>query len=99
MRDHDARLQAPRYDHPVRRLQCAQRRGARSLHAEAHPSRVHPLLNAVERAVPAGKRIDAILDNYATHKHRKVQAWLIRHPRWTFHFTPTSDSWLNAVEN
>ena len=56
-------------------------------------------LNAVERSVPAGKLIHAILDNYATHKHPKVQAWLIRNPRWTFHFTPTSGSWLNAVEN
>ena len=37
--------------------------------------------------------------SYTTHKHPKVQAWLIRHPRWTFHFTPTSSSWLNAVEN
>ncbi len=55
-------------------------------------------LNAVERAVPAGRIIEAIVDNYATHKHPKVKAWLIRHPRWTFHFTPTSGSWLNAVE-
>ena len=55
-------------------------------------------LNAVERAVPAGKLIHAILDNYAAHKHPKVSAWLARHPRWTFHFTPTSASWLNAVE-
>ena len=39
------------------------------------------------------------MDNYATHKHPKVLAWLARHPRWTFHFTPTSASWLNAVEN
>jgi transposase len=55
-------------------------------------------LNAVEAAVPAGKLIHAILDNYGTHKHPKVMAWLARHPRWTFHFTPTSASWLNAVE-
>ena len=55
-------------------------------------------LNAVERTVPAGKRIEAVVDNYATHKHPKVKAWLERHPRWTFHFTPTSGSWLNAVE-
>jgi transposase len=55
-------------------------------------------LNAVEAAVPAGKLIHAILDNYGTHKHPKVLAWLARHPRWTFHFTPTSCSWLNAVE-
>ena len=55
-------------------------------------------LNAVEAAVPAGKLVHAILDNYGTHKHPKVLAWLERHPRWTFHFTPTSCSWLNAVE-
>jgi len=56
-------------------------------------------LNAVERDVPAGKLIHAGLDNYATHKHPKVWAWLSRHPRWTFHFTPISASWPNAVEN
>ena len=55
-------------------------------------------LNAVEAAVPAGKLVHCILDNYGTHKHPKVLAWLQRHPRWTFHFTPTSASWLNAVE-
>jgi transposase len=55
-------------------------------------------LNAVEAAVPKSKLIHAIADNYATHKHPKVRQWLIRHPRWTFHFTPTSASWLNAVE-
>ena len=55
-------------------------------------------LNAVEAAVPAGKLVHAILDNYGTHKHPKVMSWLERHPRWTFHFTPTACSWLNAVE-
>jgi transposase len=55
-------------------------------------------LNAVEAAVPAGKLVHAIMDNYAAHKHPRVMAWLERHPRWTFHFTPTSASWLNAVE-
>lgn len=56
-------------------------------------------LNTVERIVPDGKTVEAVVDNYATHKHPKVKAWLERHPRWTFHFTPTSASWLNAVEN
>ncbi len=55
-------------------------------------------LNTIEAAVPAGKLIHVILDNYATHKHPKVRAWLARHPRWIFHFTPTSASWMNAVE-
>jgi DDE superfamily endonuclease len=47
-------------------------------------------LNRIEAAVPAGKLVHAILDNYAVHKHPKVRSWLVRHPRWTFHFTPTS---------
>ncbi len=55
-------------------------------------------LNQVEAAVPAEKMVHAVVDNYATHKHPMVRAWLVRHPRWTFHFTPTSASWLNAVE-
>ena len=40
-----------------------------------------------------------VLHEEATHKHPKVLAWLSRHPRWIFHFTPTAASWLNAVEN
>lgn len=55
-------------------------------------------LNTVERTAPKDKAVHVILDNYGTHKHPKVQAWLTRHRRWTFHFTPTSASWLNAVE-
>ncbi len=55
-------------------------------------------MKEIDRAVPANQAIHAIVDNYATHKHEKVRAWLARHPRWTFHFTPTSCSWLNAVE-
>jgi transposase len=39
-----------------------------------------------------------VADNYATHKHAKVQRWLKRHPRFHVHFTPTSSSWLNMVE-
>ena len=55
-------------------------------------------LNAIEAEVPAGKGVHVILDNYAVHKHPKVRQWLDRHERFTFHFTPTSCSWLNAVE-
>ena len=55
-------------------------------------------LKAVERAVPAGKVVHAIVDNYAAHKQPNVLKWIADHPRWTFHFTPTSASWLNAVE-
>jgi len=55
-------------------------------------------LNAIEAEVPAGKLVHVVLDNYAAHKHPKVRAWLDRHQRFVFHFTPTSCSWLNAVE-
>src|SRR5438874_10331098 len=56
-------------------------------------------LNDIDAQLPKRQAIDAIVDNYATHKHPKVRQWLARHPRWTFHFTPTSASWLNAVED
>ena len=69
----------------------------RCMQRHRHPEFIR-FLNTVEREVPTGKVIEAIVDNYATHKHPKVKAWLARHPRWTFHFTPTSGSWLNAVE-
>ncbi len=55
-------------------------------------------LNALEREIPAGKVVHAVLDNVSSHKTPEVMRWLDRHPRWTFHFTPTSSSWLNAVE-
>ena len=55
-------------------------------------------LRLIERSVPKGKEIHIICDNYATHKHAKVKAWLKRRPRIHVHFTPTSASWLNMVE-
>ena len=55
-------------------------------------------LNKINRETPTGCELHLIVDNYATHKHPKVCAWLERHPRFHFHFTPTSASWLNAVE-
>jgi transposase len=55
-------------------------------------------LNKINRETPAKSELHLIVDNYATHKHPKVRAWLERHKRFHFHFTPTSASWLNAVE-
>jgi transposase len=55
-------------------------------------------LRLLDDATPAGKDLHLIADNYATHKHPKVQRWLSRHPRFHVHFTPTSSSWLNMVE-
>lgn len=55
-------------------------------------------LNLVKAAAPEERQVHVICDNYATHKHAKVQAWQKRNPRFHFHFTPTSASWLNMVE-
>ena len=55
-------------------------------------------LRVIEQVTPGGKEIHLIADNYATHKHPKVQRWLDRHPRFHVYFTPTSGSWLNMVE-
>jgi transposase len=55
-------------------------------------------LKQIDREVPSALGIHLILDNYATHKHAKVRAWLAKHPRFHLHFTPTSSSWLNMVE-
>ncbi len=55
-------------------------------------------LRRLDRKTPKRLDIHLIVDNYATHKHAKVKAWLEKHPRFHFHFTPTSASWLNQVE-
>jgi transposase len=68
------------------------------LHETASPPEFIRFLNAIERAVPAAKVIHGIVDNYAAHKQPNVLEWLAYHPRWTFHFTPTLASWLNADE-
>lgn len=55
-------------------------------------------LKRIDRETPKDKTLHLIADNYATHKHPTVQAWLAQHPRLVMHFTPTSASWLNMVE-
>lgn len=55
-------------------------------------------LKTIDRKTPKSKSLHLIVDNYATHKHPKVRAWLAKHPRFHMHFTPTSASWLNMVE-
>jgi transposase len=66
-----------------------------------HPRHRHgeflDFLKLVAHAYPR-RQLHVVLDNYATHKHAKVQAWLARHPRIQLHFTPTYASWLNLVE-
>jgi transposase len=55
-------------------------------------------LRKIDATVQLGLDVHVILDNYATHKHAKVRAWLRRHPRVHLHFIPTGSSWLNMVE-
>ena len=56
-------------------------------------------LNVIDARVAKKKTVHVIVDNYAAHKHPKVLEWIETHPRFVFHFTPTSASWLNAVES
>ena len=55
-------------------------------------------LKKIDKEVPEELQVHLILDNYATHKHNNIKLWLDKHPRFHFHFTPTSSSWLNLVE-
>jgi transposase len=70
--------------------------------AECMPKHRHQewlkFLKKIDAETPADLDLHLIVDNYATHKHPKVQNWLKRHKRFHMHFTPTSSSWLNLVE-
>ena len=55
-------------------------------------------LNLINREVPNHLDVHVVLDNVSTHKTEPIQRWLQRHPRFTFHFTPTYASWMNLVE-
>jgi len=70
--------------------------------AQCQPRHAHVqwpgFVRQIVRQTPAGRELHLIADNYATHKHPKVQRWLDKHPRFHMHFTPTSASWLNMVE-
>jgi transposase len=55
-------------------------------------------LKHLDRNVPAELEVHLIADNYTTHKHSKVKSWLVSHPRYHLHYTPTYSSWLNQVE-
>ena len=55
-------------------------------------------LKAIEAEIPSGKIIHVVRDNYGSHRHSKVRAWLDRHPRFVLHYTPKSAPWLNVVE-
>ncbi len=54
-------------------------------------------LDLIEKTVPANLKVHVVLDNSSTHKAPVIQRWLLGHPRFEFHFTPTSSSWMNLV--
>jgi len=69
-----------------------------SLHRRHRAIEFRKFLDQLHRDVPAELDVHLILDNYATHKTPDIKRWLLRHPRFHLHFTPTSSSWLNLVE-
>ena len=69
-----------------------------SLHRRHRAIEFKKFLSKIDKQVPAGMDVHLVLDNYATHKTAEIRRWLVRHPRFHLHFTPTGSSWLNLVE-
>jgi len=69
-----------------------------SLHARHRAIEFKKFLQTIDREVPAELAVHLVLDNASTHKTPAIQRWLVAHPRFVLHFTPTSSSWLNLVE-
>ena len=69
-----------------------------SLHARHRAIEFKKFLQTLDREVPAELQVHVVLDNSSTHKTPAIQKWLVAHPRFVLHFTPTSSSWLNLVE-
>ena len=84
--------------HLVRRAGRADREGDGQCLPRHRHTEFLKFLETINAEVPAGLEIHLVLDNYSTHKHAKVKAWLAKHPWFHLHFTPTSSSWLNLVE-
>ncbi len=68
------------------------------LHRRRRAVEFKKFLDHLDREVPNNLDVHVILDNYAAHKTPAIKKWLVRHPRFVFHFIPTSASWLNLVE-
>ncbi|MEU3510574.1 IS630 family transposase [Streptomyces longwoodensis] len=69
-----------------------------SLHRRHRAEEFKKFLLKLDQEIPADLQVHLILDNYATHKTPAVKSWLVAHPRFQLHFTPTGSSWLNLVE-
>lgn len=90
------------YRHGTTTLFAALEVGTGQVITQCKPRHRHQeflsFLRHLDQSVPAPLELHLIIDNYATHKHPKVRAWLAKRPRYHVHFTPTSASWLNQVE-
>ena len=69
-----------------------------SLHSRHRAIEFKKFLQTLEQNVPDALEVHLILDNYATHKTPQIKRWLLAHPRFVLHFTPTGASWINLVE-
>jgi transposase len=79
-------------------LEIAQGRVVGQCYARHRHQEFLKFLKRLEQEFPGEIKLHLVMDNYGTHKHPRVQAWLERHPRFVCHFVPTSSSWLNLVE-
>ena len=79
-------------------LDVATGRVIGELHRRHRATEFRQFLDRVDTEVPADLDVHLILDNYTTHKTPLIQRWLLRHPRFNLHFTPTYSSWINQVE-
>jgi transposase len=68
------------------------------LHSRHRTAEFKKFLNTIENEVPEGLDVHLVLDNSSTHKTPQIKRWLLAHPRFRLHFTPTSSSWMNLVE-
>ena len=69
-----------------------------ALHSRHRATEFKKFLQSIDQAVPTKLEVHLVLDNASTHKTPAIQRWLLAHPRFQLHFTPTSSSWLNLVE-
>ena len=87
-----------RHHEPLRRTRLASGQVIAEMTPRHRAEEFRRFLNLVDSSVPAHLDVHVVLDNSSTHKTPSIQRWLLRHPRFTLHFTPTYSSWLNLVE-
>ncbi len=79
-------------------LEVATGKVITQMHSRHRAIEFRKFLNTIDRQVPTGLDVHLICDNLSTHKTQAIKNWLVRHPRFHLHFTPTGASWLNLIE-